>query len=156
LVAADTPLFDGGVSAFSESWAGGMAKSLSDGPTAGSKALQLLVSVKPEQVWGAQTWVTPLTADIKAGDALQIHFKARCTAPADHAGILNVSVSKNGDPYTTVLLKALDISGEWKEYNIEEPAQEGLASTELRFGFMVGNQIQTIEIADLTAVKHDK
>lgn len=150
--AADTPLIDGGADAFAEVWAGGMAKSLVDAPTQGGKALQLVVSEKPEQPWGAQTWITPIKADIAAGDTVQIKISARCTAPAGQSGQLSVSIGLNSEPWTQTVAEKIEVGSEWKEFTVTGVAKEGLAAAGGRFGFQLGYQVQTIEIAKISVV----
>lgn len=152
LSAADTQLA-GGAESFEAAWAGGMTKSLVDAPTQGGKALQLVVAEVPDQTWKAQTWVTPLAADIVAGDTVTITFTARCTAPAGTSGQLNVAVGMKAAPYKQAVYQKVEIGSEWKEYTISGEAQEALAGADARFGFTAGFQIQTLEIAKIAVVK---
>ncbi|MCK6491215.1 MAG: hypothetical protein L6R48_23435 [Planctomycetes bacterium] len=152
VTAADTPLIDGGVEAFAEVWAGGLDKSLVEAPTQGGKALKLVVSEKPEQPWGAQTWVTPIKADIATGDTVQIKLSARCLAPAGQSGQLSVSIGLNAEPWTQTVAEKLEIGNEWKEYTVTGVAAASLSAAAGRVGFLAGYQIQTIEIAKITVL----
>ncbi|MBI5939849.1 MAG: hypothetical protein HY859_05420, partial [Caulobacterales bacterium] len=134
LAAADTPLIDGGVDAFAEVWAGGMEKSLVDAPAQGGKALRLEVSEKPEQPWGAQTWITPIKADIAAGDMVQVKLSARCLAPAGKSGQLHVSIGLNAEPWTETVAEKLEVGSDWKEYTVTGVAKDVLAAAGARFG----------------------
>jgi hypothetical protein len=148
LEAADKPLIDGGAAAFETVWSEGLAKSLVDAPAQGGKALRLVVPSKPEQPWNAQTWVTPLLADIAAGDTVRITLSARCVAPSQ-SGEISVSVGLNADPWTETAAEKLDVGPEWKEYTITGVAQDALPAASGRFGFSVGYQVQTIEVAKI-------
>jgi hypothetical protein len=149
--AADTQLA-GGAEAFDGTWVGGMTKSLVDAPAQGGKAVQLVVSEVPDQTWKAQTWVTPLAADIAAGDTVKITLTARCTAPAGTSGMLNVIVGMKAAPYKQIVYGKLEIGSEWKEYTVSGEAKEALAGADARFGFTAGFQVQTLEIAKISAV----
>lgn len=153
--AADTTLTSG-AEAFDGKWAGGMTKTLVDAPTQGGKAVQLVVAEVPDQQWKAQTWVTPLAADIAAGDTVKITFTARCTAPAGTSGQLNAAVGMKAAPYKQVVYQKLEIGSEWKEYTVSGEAKEALAGADARFGFTAGFQIQTLEIAKISVVKVGK
>lgn len=150
--AADTPLIEGGVEAFAEVWAGGLDKSLVDAPAAAGKVLRLVVSEKHEQPWGAQTWVTPIKADIAAGDTIQIKLSARCLAPAGQGGQLGVSLGLNAEPWTQTVTEKLEIGSEWKDYTVTGVAAAALSAATGRVGFQAGYQIQTLEIAKITVL----
>lgn len=155
LAAADTPLASG-ADAFATNWAGGMAKSLVDAPAQGGKAVQLVVSEIPDQPWKAQTWITPLAADIAAGDTVKITFTARTTAPAGVSGVVTAVVGMKAAPYKQTVYQKLEIGSEWKEYTVSGEAKEALAGADARFGFIAGYQIQTVEIAKISVVKVGK
>lgn len=150
LAAADTPLITGGAEAFAEVWCGGLTKTLVDAADQGGKAIQLVVAEKPEQPWGAQTWVTPLAADIAAGDTVKITLTARCTSPEQ--GEISVAVGMNAEPWTQTVAEKLTVGKEWKEYTISGVAGAALAAANGRFGFSAGYQVQTLEIAKITVV----
>ena len=152
LAAADTPLIEGGAAAFDEVWAGGLTKALVEGPAEGAKALRLTVAEKPANFWDAQTWITPLKADIAEGDTVEIKLTARTTAPAAGGGQLGVSVGLNAEPWSQAVAETLTVGTEWKEYTISGVAKAALPAASGRFGFTVGYQAQTIEIAKITVV----
>lgn len=154
LAAADTALIDGGAAAFEEVWAGGLTKSLVDAPAQGGKAVQLVVAEKPEQPWGAQTWISPIKADIAEGDTVEIKLTARCTS--GEPGEISVSVGMNKEPWTQTVAQKLDVGGEWKEYTISGVAKAALPAADGRFGFSAGYKVQTIEIAKITVVDQGK
>lgn len=154
LAAADTPLANGGAEAFAAVWAGGMTKSVVDAPAQGGKALQLVVASVPEKTWQAQTWVTPLAADIAEGDTLTISFTARCVAGG--TGQLDAIIGMKAAPYKQTLTQHLEIGAEWKEYTAKGVAKEALAGEQARFGFVAGYLIQTIEIAKISVIKAGK
>ena len=148
LGAADKSLIDGGAPAFEMVWSEGMTKSLVDVPAQGGKVLHVVVPSKTEQPWNAQTWVTPLATDIAAGDTVRITLSARCVAPSQ-SGEISVSVGMNADPWTETAAEKLDVGPEWKDYTITGVAQDALPAASGRFGFVVGYQAQTIEVAKI-------
>lgn len=154
--AADTDIYAGGAAGFESVWVGGMAKALVDAPAQGGKAVQLTVTEVPDQSWKAQTWITPLAADIAAGDTVKITFTARCTAPAGASGALTAVVGMKAAPYKQIVYQKLEIGSDWKEYTVSGEAKEALAGADARFGFVAGFQVQTLEIAKIAVVKVGK
>lgn len=147
--AADTMLVEGGVETFAPMWAGGLEKSLVDGPNNAGKALRLEVKTQPEQPWMAQIWLVPLKANIAEGDTLRVTLRARCIAPADGTGKIQVAVGQNAPPYNHLLTETIVAGAEWKEFTISGVATEATTADKGRFGFVVGQQVQTVEIANI-------
>ena len=152
LSAAETPLVKGGAEAFAKSWSVGLVKTVADVPAQGGPVLTIAVEAKPEKQWEAQTSVSPLAADIAEGDTIRVTFSARTTLPADKPGRMTVALGLNGAPYTQTLTQVVEPGVEWKEFTVTAVAKAALPAAQARFGFVVGYQAQTIEIAKLAVV----
>ncbi len=153
LSAADIVLVHN-IQEFEPSLIEGSTKTMIDAADQGGRALHFEVPTKPEFEWNAQTWVRPVAANIAEGDIISITFSARSLQPA--TGIVSVSVGLGDAPYTAVLGKKVELTSEWKDYEITGPAKIGLTADQARFGFVYGFQAQTFEIAKLSVVNKGK
>lgn len=149
LAAADVPIIAGGVADFAAAWPIGLSSAVVDTPDQG-KVLRLAVSQVPADYWDAQIWVVPIAVDIADGDRISISFRARCTAPGQ--GQLQVLVGANQVPWTQAIGQRIGVGPEWKEYVVSGPSQATLPAAIGRFGFQLGFQAQSIEIARIAAV----
>lgn len=145
--AAEVEIYREGVEGFASTWASSATREFSDDAAQGGKVMRIVVEKATEQLWNAQTFVTPLAADIAKDARVSVKFRARCLQPGK--GRLTVQLGLAKDPYTPLLDKTFEIGQEWAAYSISAAAAEPLAAQDGRFGFMYGHQAQTLEISAL-------
>lgn len=153
LSAAETALVSH-VKEFKDVYIEGATKSFVEGPTKDTKALHIVVETQPAEEWLAQTWVRPLSDGVQEGDTVIISFRAR-SVDGDTATV-KTSVGLGDAPWTTVVGEKLELTKQWKKYEVKKVASQAMTAEEARFGFIFGFRAQTFEIADLKVVKVTK
>ncbi|TWU48879.1 Endo-1,4-beta-xylanase Z precursor [Rubripirellula tenax] len=114
-------------------------------PTFGT-VIQANVTSQPANVFSVQMGQS-IDAPVVEGDLLLAEFYVR-SAGVDPGTVLAV-FEINGPPYTQSLNRGFSVGSNWTKVQLPFAAVESYASGDARFGFQIGQHVQTLQFADI-------
>ena len=107
--------------------------------------LQAEIDTLPEDVYSAQL-TSSINSAVSAGDILLLEFRAKSIGDAAEVSAV---FEQAGGEYTKSLLQGVTVGNQWQKVQIPFVAAENHAAGEANFGFYLGQQIQTVQFAEL-------